>query len=150
MDSTQFVHSMPDLNPILGHDEDLHQEVWVRIWCRRESIRDLPRYARRVATTVKTDKARRLARERPCPPEFGCFECHTDGQSSLLDEMLREEQRQLIRGAIEKLAPRQRQAIETVLAAEAGNAVLLRATSNSNMYKARRRLKELLRVAICD
>jgi len=113
MDADQFLLAFPDLTSILGQDEDAKQDVALRCWERRDSIRVLPSYARRAAKNLRSDGLRRQ-RRRSVPNSEGVPLSLADPKPSPLERVERAEAVRGILGAIPDLPPRQREAVEAL------------------------------------
>jgi hypothetical protein len=148
MDAAEFLQALPDLAPILGDDEDARQDVLLRLWDKRGSIRNMPNYARRAAKRAASDASKRRNREdtRFVPFEVS-YELALESESPL-DAMMNTENRQRFWEAVPRLPPCQRDSVvwELDLARQSGEieAKPPAKSHRSNFYKATKTLMKLL------
>lgn len=131
-----LIELQPKLLRLVGDDEDALQDVNLRLLARADSIRDPDRYAARTAKRYRLDAARRAKRRNGQPrvvtlPADARVPDHRS--STPVEVACAAKEHERLHSAIAQLPPRQRRAIENPCRG-----------SNSNRYKALRRLRAAL------
>lgn len=148
MDAAEFLNAVPDLTPIIGDDEDVRQDVFLRLWEKRNSIRNMPHYARKAAKLAAIDASKASEREAARFTPLRDDDAPAGRAVSPLATMIDAEDRERLRDAAASLPPRQRDAVafEVDPARQSGE-VEVKPTGKghrSSLYKATNRLKEWL------